>query len=126
MNPLFARVLYGLVVLGVLAAVLHFVAGDALSPALVQAVELATFFGLLAALMMFVKGARGDEAPRAADRAPMKTSTLRVNALAVVTCVALTVLVGGLAGVDPELLKLFSTGAFMLAKDIVQGDKADD
>ena len=123
MNPLPDRVLLGLVALGVLAAALRQIAGDALSPALAQAIELATFFGLLAALMMFLKAARGDRAPRPAGGNPIKTTTLRVNALAVVTVVAVSIVIGGLAGIDPELLKLFSTGAFMLAKDIVQSDK---
>lgn len=125
MNPLPDRVLLGLVVLGVLAAALHQIGGDKLSPALVQAIELATFFGLLAALMMFLKGARGERAPRPEGGARIKTTILRVNALAVVIVVALSIVIGGLAGIDPELLKLFSTGAFMLAKDIVQSDKAD-
>ena len=116
------RLLLGLVVLGVLAAVLDQIGSDSFSPAMAQAVELATFFGLLAALMLFIRGNPGTATAPARD--PVKTTTLRVNALAVVIVVAAAIVIGGLAGIDPELLKLFATGAFMLAKDIVQSDKA--
>lgn len=124
MNGVSRRFLFALVVLGVLSAVLRHIGGDELTPALDRAVELASFFGLLAAVLLFIQASRPGGAEQRPSREPMKTTVVRINAIAVVVTVGLTVLVGGLAGIDAELLKLFATGAFMLAKDIVQSDQA--
>lgn len=124
MSGLSSRFLLALVVLGVCSAVLRLIGGESLTPALDRAVELASFFGLLAAVLLFIRKNGPGRPEQGAPREPIKTTVVRINAIAVVVTVGLTVLIGGLAGIDAELLKLFATGAFMLAKDIVQSDQA--
>lgn len=122
MNPLSPSVLRWAVIVAVLVAVVGQAAGDRMTPEFLSLVSWVSLLGLLAAVLLFT-GNRAAQ-PERPSGSGIQWTTGRINILFVVATVATVVLLGGLLRIDPELLKLFSTGAFLVAKDVLQSDNA--
>ena len=111
----------------VLVAVASFVigqiAGEAVPPSVDRFIEWLTLIGLIAAVLLVVHPWPPSERGTAGEPR-LRFTTIRLNVVVVISIVGFVILVGGLAGVDPELLKIFGSTSLMLLKDVVTSESA--